>query len=60
MSEFIQSESVWLGGRSPPAGRRRGRDEGVIVIETFIGIKKGIARAVQQGKAGIVIPRRYI
>ena len=55
MSEFIQSLSGWV-----VVGRRRGRDEGVIVIETFIGIKKGIARAVQQGKAGIVIPRRYI
>ena len=53
MSEFIQSESVWLGGRSPPAGRRRGRDEGVVVIETFIGIKKGIARAVQQGRQAL-------
>ena len=54
------SLSGWVVARSPPVGRRRRRDEGVIVIETFIGIKKGIARAVQQGKAGIVIPRRYI
>ena len=51
MSEFIQrSLSGWVVARRPPVGRSRGRDEGVIVIETFIGIKKGIARAGRQGR----------